>query len=368
MSTLVLDSLEIKNFRAFQHLRIEKLGWVNLIVGKNNVGKSSVLEALWIYAEQGEPATLYRLLIQRDEITSLPVEAQYKPVNAQEQAISLNALFFGWRDSRQPHDKIHIGSANNITNTVQIDVRWPQSIIKLSETNNEVRISPPLPPELVLEYGFDNTVSIPLVREFLWSGHIIPIGYADYQINYVVSASGMTPFDLARFWDDIALSDAEEDVYSCLRVIAPELQALNFTGSESKDGERVPKVKMSGSSRAIPLRSLGEGMNRMLGIALALVNAKDGMLLIDEVDTGLHYSILPEMWKLIFEVAHRLNVQVFATSHSWDCIQAFQEAAAENKEAEGVLIRLEQRKEGIGAVTFDEQELAIVTREQIEVR
>ena len=112
---------------------------------------------------------------------------------------------------------------------------------------------------------------------------------------------------------------------------------------------------------------MGEGMNRMLGIALALVNAKDGMLLIDEVDTGLHYSVLPDLWRLIFEVAHRLNVQVFATSHSWDCIQAFQQAA-DNTEEEGVLVRLETRKDGVGAVTFDERELAIVTREQIEVR
>ena len=109
-------------------------------------------------------------------------------------------------------------------------------------------------------------------------------------------------------------------------------------------------------------------MNRMLGLILALVNAKDGMLLIDEVDTGLHYSVLPDLWKLIFEVAHRLNVQVFATTHSKDCLEAFELAASDNEEEEGVLIRLESRKAGITAVTFDERKLAIVTREQIEVR
>ena len=109
-------------------------------------------------------------------------------------------------------------------------------------------------------------------------------------------------------------------------------------------------------------------MNRMLGIALALVNAKDGMLLIDEVDTGLHYSVLPDLWKLIFEVAHRLNVQVFATSHSWDCIQAFQQAADANKDEEGVLVRLETQEGEVAAVTFDERMLNIATREHIEVR
>ncbi len=113
---------------------------------------------------------------------------------------------------------------------------------------------------------------------------------------------------------------------------------------------------------------MGEGMNRMLGIALALVNAKDGMLLIDEVDTGLHYSVLPDLWKLIFEVAHRLNVQVFATSHSKDCVEAFQQAADNNKDEEGILVRLEVQDGEVVPVTFDERMLNIATREHIEVR
>lgn len=113
---------------------------------------------------------------------------------------------------------------------------------------------------------------------------------------------------------------------------------------------------------------MGEGMSRIFGIALALVNAKDGMLLIDEVDTGLHYSVLPDLWKLIFEVAHRLNVQVFATTHSKDCLEAFQQAAEDTTEEEGMLIRLEHRDGDVVPVMFDERKLNIAAREQIEVR
>lgn len=68
-SELLLDSLEIKGYRCFEHLTIEKLGRVNLIVGKNNVGKTSLLEALWIYATRGKMATLINLLFSRDEIS-----------------------------------------------------------------------------------------------------------------------------------------------------------------------------------------------------------------------------------------------------------------------------------------------------------
>lgn len=108
-------------------------------------------------------------------------------------------------------------------------------------------------------------------------------------------------------------------------------------------------------------------MQRMLGIALALVNAENGILLIDEIENGLHYSIQTDLWRLIFQVAQRLNIQVFATSHSWDCIESFQKAAQEN-EQEGILIRLEHKKGEVVATIFDEDKLAIATREQIEIR
>lgn len=57
----------------------------------------------------------------------------------------------------------------------------------------------------------------------------------------------------------------------------------------------------------------------MLGLALAIVNARNGFLLVDEIDTGLHFSAMYDMWKLIWKTAKRLNVQVFATTHNSDC-------------------------------------------------
>ena len=105
----------------------------------------------------------------------------------------------------------------------------------------------------------------------------------------------------------------------------------------------------------------------MFGLALALVNAKNGILLIDEIESGLHYSVHLKVWQLIFKIASQLNIQVVATSHSWDAIEAFQEAA--NKDVEkGLLIRLARKGEEIIPTLFSEEELAIATREHIEVR
>ena len=130
-------------------------------------------------------------------------------------------------------------------------------------------------------------------------------------------------------------------------------------------------AKLSGHNGFIHLLSLGQGVNRLFEIALALVNAKDGLLLIDEIENGLHYSVQPAVWRMIFDMSRKLNVQVFATSHSWDCIKAFRAAVANNKQEDSLLISLRkhQFKEGVvAAVLFDEDEFDIIASERIEVR
>ena len=97
------------------------------------------------------------------------------------------------------------------------------------------------------------------------------------------------------------------------------------------------------------------------------MNAKDGLLLIDEIENGLHYTIQAEVWRFIFRVAASLNVQVFATTHSSDCVAAFQAAASESAE-DGVLIRLSRRDDRVRAVELDEDELEIAVDNKIEVR
>ena len=115
------------------------------------------------------------------------------------------------------------------------------------------------------------------------------------------------------------------------------------------------------------LRSFGDGLNRLFGIILSLVNAKDGLLLIDEFENGMHYSVQLDVWRAVFGLARRLDVQVVATSHSWDAVEAFQKAASEDPD-EGVLIRLSRKGEDILPTLFREDELAVVTRDRVEVR
>ena len=130
---------------------------------------------------------------------------------------------------------------------------------------------------------------------------------------------------------------------------------------------RTAIVRAEGLPRPVPLRSFGDGLNRLFGIVLSLVNAKGGLLLIDEFENGMHHTVQTDTWRAIFRLAGQLDVQVIATSHSWDAIEAFQVAAAEAQD-EGVLIRLARKGEDVIPTLFREDELAIATREHIEVR
>lgn len=372
MSTpLPLDSLEIRRFRVFEHLRIERLGRVNLIVGKNNVGKSSLLEALWLYANHGSPDVIWKILESRDE-GRRPRRSISERVKTELEILSIfKHLFNGRRDLDQEIDPIQIGPIDNSDKVLSLSLDWV--VYRTDEDGTRKRRRIPFD-----DYqSFDDPVLGLSVRyekqkPFYRLGQDrLSVQGSDQESCVFISANGLPQSQIGLLWDSVSLTDLEDDVLESLRIIAPEVERVSLIdGGQDVPGrqDRVPIVKTIGFKEPIPLRSLGEGMNRLFGLALALVNAKDGILLVDEIESGLHYSVQPNVWRLVFEVARRLDVQVFATTHSWDCITAFQQAAQEAEQDEGVLIRLMEKKGGIVADLFGEEELGIATREEVEVR
>jgi predicted ATPase len=184
-----------------------------------------------------------------------------------------------------------------------------------------------------------------------------------------VPATGLAPEDAVRLWDGIVLTEHEDTCLQALRIIEPDIDRVALMDVPGPDGrvERAPHVSRKSRRQPEPLRSLGEGMNRLFDIMLGMTNARGGRLLIDEIENGLHYSIHEQLWRHVFEVASTLDVQVFATTHSWGCIDAFQAAARAHPD-EGMLIRLDRRESESIAYLFDEDELAVVSEQAIEVR
>ncbi len=373
MGNLILNSLEIRGFRGFRHLQIERLGRVNLIVGKNNVGKSSLLEALELYALRGYPSVIWEHLRSRDESRYSPTGRSVdRSIEAEDQLLALKYLFYGRKDVKPHLESIEIGPISSPNVKLSIAVGWYISEEDTEQQGSlkrrllqpeEYNIADNPVPRFTIQIGRQKKVDYPLNPSP--SSRLIRSELKAINCS-LRSANGPTREEVGNLWDSISLTPLESDVLASLRIIAPGVEGLSIVGDRAS--WRIPIIKIAGIDEPLPLRNLGDGMQRILGIALALVNAKDGILLIDEFENGLHYSVLLELWQLIFQVAYRLNVQVFATTHSWDCIEGFQKAAQEDKQNEGLLIRLESKKDDINVTLFDERRLAIATREQIEVR
>lgn len=184
--------------------------------------------------------------------------------------------------------------------------------------------------------------------------------------------------DLAGEWDKIVFTEYEDVVRDALRIITPEFENLTFVRNDEdnrypKRFGRLAKVKVSDSQHPVPLNSLGDGMLRVLQLVLKIFPAKGGFLLIDEFENGLHFSVQEKVWELLFEMAHKLDIQVFATTHSWDCIESFAKAAIARKDVEGVLFRVgrsakESNRDKVIATVFDEVALYNITQTDVEVR
>lgn len=365
MPDLILDSLEVQNYRGLRELRIERLGRVNLIVGKNNVGKTSVLEALRLYSKPGSSEIVLDLLESRDHYdpSSTLWEAQ-----GREYVLPFQHLFFlegkiGFRINPLPI--IRIGKKGLPGDSLSISIGY--------EPNGPNPSQPPGPSLLFSTAGWKLFVPMLRPNNFTWTilrgnSDVSSLDEPESAIPSVyLGVGGVGRSQLESLWNGVVLTPLEDDVIEAMRLIARDVERLVFKPIDEESKFRVPFVRLKDVSSPISLRSLGDGMSRVFGIALALVNAKNGFLLIDEFENGLHYSVQPDIWRMIFESARRLNVQVFATTHSLDCVKAFEVAARESPE-EGVLVRLAQKAGRTLVGEFDETDLKIAVEGQIEVR
>lgn len=392
----MLNSLEIKNFRALEDFKVAKLGRVNLIVGKNNSGKSTVLEALRIYAGNAQRELLVDIAKSHDETYQL-AELKFGDLNI---TMPFEDLFTG---RRLPDDKTEIVIGESLDNEQALHISYQILIDENELKKDDTKLT--IIQESGVKKAFTKKEYVALVRQRgadfitkqehlalnkrkIWIS--IPLNNAFLTTpNFLYEELGITPSsfiptqlvsidELAKEWDNIVGTEYEDIVKQAMCIILPEFQNIYFVQNNeappSAGGSiRTAKVKLPNLPRPVPLKSLGDGMIRILQLALKLVSAQGGFLLIDEIENGLHYSIQEKIWAWLFEVAERLDIQVFATTHSWDCVENFTKVANDNEAIEGVLVQMGKsaRSSNHGQIianVFDKDSLYRMTQANIELR
>ena len=187
-----------------------------------------------------------------------------------------------------------------------------------------------------------------------------------------ITSSSLNPDKMIELFEQIVLTPEETLINEALQIIEPKIKRIAPAATSKSRPTSSSRggffVLLSDHNQRVPIGSLGDGIWQILGLALAIVSAKDGVLLVDEIDTGLHFTAMSDMWKLIWETAKKLNVQVFATTHNSDCWTSLATIASqEDAQKEGITIqRIEPDKEV--SVAFNEREIVIAANRRIEVR
>ena len=382
------SSIHIRGYRGLDSFRMRGLGRVNLLVGTNNCGKTSILECIELLRSTGRPDVLSSILQRRGEwgdtkdrnsVPLLDVKRLFSGYDLQGGAVVIE----GGRDSAvDPSDwngkvALHVedprdsepGAPDPLGEDgyFTLAVKWSN----LGDDSN-TRIFP------VSITSDGHLSSQQAARRFLRTQN----GPPDQVVQFI-RTSGMTVPDVVRLFDDVVLTENEEHVTQALRMIEPAVEriASRFASVVMDRGpylrERGPYLREAPggvfiklretTGSPIPIGSMGDGMWRLLGLALALANVKGGVLLVDEIDTGLHYSVMRDMWRMVSERAAALKVQVFATTHSRDCYESLAAVVESGSPSPGITIqRIDpSRKQAIG---FRDEAIVAAAERGIEVR
>ncbi len=184
----------------------------------------------------------------------------------------------------------------------------------------------------------------------------------------VVPIEGLEYRGMSSLWDGIALTSDESKVIEALQVIDSTIEKIAFLGRQTVRSSAGIFVKCKGSDTRLPLGNFGDGVKRLLSLSLSVIRASNGYLIVDEIDTGLHHTVMENLWKIIISTAKSLNVQVFATTHSQDCIRSLSRLQQSDPElaAEVSVHRLERDLEN--SVRYGPDEILTAVDQEIEVR
>lgn len=366
---LPLQSFEVDGFRGIRELSLPALGRVNLLVGKNNAGKTSLLEAVRLYLYRNERSlrlVLFEILrdhsgFRQPGFSRRGADPQVEDLEAA--ADAAEALFFG-SFGEGLVGPIRMRPEPMPSTGLTIRLPWLKETgfgaAELDESSRALFLAPDT---AILEMESEQVSTEFPLDWFVRRTPIYRPGARDPAL--MIPASGMEPFQIRRMWDQVAVAGQEGLVEEAVRTIVPDLDRVLLVG---ESGRRSVLFKVSGLARPVPIESMGDGVNRVFAIAVAMVLAKNGALLVDEIDNGLHFTVQDEVWQAIFSLAVQFDVQVFATSHSWDTLVGFQYAANQSPAA-GMLYRLERRPDGrVDAIRFSEEEVEIAAEQQIEIR
>lgn len=357
-------SFEVQNFRCFEHVKITDLARVNLIAGVNNVGKTALLEALFLHCGAYNPELALRLNAFRG------VEG-FKLEFGEWVGTPWDSLFKNFRPDRTIVLAGEMGLGERRTTRIRV-VRQPGELRRTGlsgATGPQGREAAPVSSEVaqVLELEYEEadgrgTYYLIVDQRGMRVDPIPPP--PPHMAIYQGDQMRVPPQVTAERFSNLQKQLRHDVVLDVLRLIEPSLKRLELLFVA---GEPIIHGDV-GIGELVPLPLMGGGMVRLANLAINIGTARNGVLLVDEIENGVHHSALTDLWRAIGGAARNFDTQIFATTHSAEAVVSAHQSFSESYDYDFRLHRLDRVNGEVRVVTYDREALEAAIQAGLEVR
>ncbi len=353
----MFTSLKVAGYRGLKSLEVKRLGQVNLVAGRNNSGKTSLLEAVFLLAHGGSAQAAINGNVVRGGVST--------GAHPDENSRALWGPMFSDLDLSQP---VSISGTHSVLGALDLKIthRYSGRFERASasrDTHPGAQGSPELHFALAVPAHKGRfTRSVRSHASFGEDGAKVEVkGDPLVAPCVILKSCADNPQDDAKRLGLLRVRKQASLVVEALQVIEPRLQALDGfagPGGHTLWGD-------IGLPEQIPLAVLGDGVNRLARLVLAMAHKRGLVVLVDEIENGFHHSVLERVWKAIHTTAERFATQVIATTHSHEAIAAAYRASPGH---DFVLHRLDVDDDAVKCVTYDSESIEGALEHGLEVR
>ncbi len=310
----MIRAFGVEQFRGIKGLRVDNLNRINIIVGDNNCGKTSVLEAIQFLRTSGTIANVYKIARQRENMLFINANSIYDnficmfPKAEEQLAIRI------WGECDEGNISYDL---SGIQKEVLVDIKeFERHLTRMSSDiiGEDTKIEEFSGAISLRHKGEEKTEEIKINRYSRISGTTV-LEQDDFKIVYVA------PFEhlKSNIMNQILRVDGYKEIcLAALQLFDPEIEDMLILKSDI--GNRPVEYLKHRRIGMMPLSTYGDGIKKVLLLSNAIAKAADGILLIDEIETSIHKKYYDDIFRFIVKACKAFQVQVFITTHSLEAI------------------------------------------------
>lgn len=346
----MFKTIEIERFRGIRQTRIEGFRQINLFFGKNNCGKSSLLESIFLITGLTNPT----LALQTNFVRGYKGRKRNDLILDFYKLDNKSPIRFRMEGKEQRDLKIDLVEQH--TDNIPLHSEEEESLSNTEEGVYALRF-----------HGQINDRSYFAQLQFdpqdpTKANRTAPSGYEE-KLRCIYLAPKYDFYTSIQGLTNIIQNKDERFIVEGLQVIEPRIRDFVFT-----DGEILVDT---GMAKRIPINLMGDGARKMVSLLTSIYDCKDGVLLVDEISNGFHHSVMRQLWQVLIQAAVRNNTQLFVTTHDHDSIRGLRDAAGQSKETEDLIAAFKLQRtpeDDLKAYHYSFESLDYALLQDIEIR